>query len=87
VPLQDKAQFEKVKGYLEDAKPDGIIVAGGEALRRKGYFIVPTIVRDIPDTSRLLVEADGLPRFGVRCDDAVCAGLTFRPSTPAPPTG
>jgi acyl-CoA reductase-like NAD-dependent aldehyde dehydrogenase len=55
-PLQNKAQFEKVKGYLEDAKRDGVIVAGGEALQRKGYFIAPTIVRDIPDTSRLVVE-------------------------------
>jgi acyl-CoA reductase-like NAD-dependent aldehyde dehydrogenase len=25
-------------------------------LQRKGYFIAPTIVRDIPDTSRLVVE-------------------------------
>ena len=32
------------------------IVAGGEALQRKGYFIALTIVRDIPDTSRLVVE-------------------------------
>jgi hypothetical protein len=62
-PLQKKAQFEKVKGYLDDAKPDGIIVAGGAALQRKAYFIAPTIVRHIPDTSRLVVEADSLLRF------------------------
>ena len=28
----------------EDAKQNGKIVAGGEALSRKGYFIQPTIV-------------------------------------------
>ena len=55
-PLQNKAQFEKVKGFLEDARRNGKIVAGGEVLNRKGYFIQPTIVRDIPDDARLVTE-------------------------------
>ena len=55
-PLQNKAQFEKVKGFLEDARRNGKIVAGGEVLGRKGYFIQPTIVRDIPDDARLVTE-------------------------------
>ena len=55
-PLQNKAQFEKVKGFLEDAKRNGKIVAGGEVLGRKGYFIQPTIVRDIPEEARLVRE-------------------------------
>ena len=55
-PLQNKAQFEKVKGFLEDAKCNGKIVAGGEVLGRKGYFIQPTIVRDIPEEARLVRE-------------------------------
>jgi acyl-CoA reductase-like NAD-dependent aldehyde dehydrogenase len=55
-PLQNKAQFEKVKGFLEDARRHGKIVAGGEVLNRKGYFIRPTIVRDIPDDARLVTE-------------------------------
>ncbi len=55
-PLQNKTQFEKVKGFLEDAKQNGIIVAGGDAIDRKGYFIAPTIVRDIPDDARLVRE-------------------------------
>ena len=55
-PLQNKAQFEKVKGFLEDARRNGKIVAGGEVLGRKGYFIQPTIVRDIPDDARLVRE-------------------------------
>ena len=55
-PLQNKAQFEKVKGFLDDAKRNGKIVAGGEVLSRKGYFIQPTIVRDIPDDARLVTE-------------------------------
>ena len=55
-PLQNKVQFEKVKGFLEEAKQKGKIVAGGEVPSRKGYFIPPTIVRDIPDNSRLVSE-------------------------------
>lgn len=55
-PLQNKAHFEKVKGFLEDAKRNGKIIAGGEVLDRKGYFVQPTIVRDIPDDARLVTE-------------------------------
>jgi acyl-CoA reductase-like NAD-dependent aldehyde dehydrogenase len=55
-PLQNKAQFEKVKGFIEDARQHGTIVAGGDVLPRKGYFIAPTIVRDLPDNSRLVRE-------------------------------
>src|SRR5260221_4765275 len=55
-PLQNKAQFEKVKGFLDDARRHGSIVAGGDVLQRKGYFISPTIVRDISDDSRLVSE-------------------------------
>jgi acyl-CoA reductase-like NAD-dependent aldehyde dehydrogenase len=60
-PLQNKAQFEKAKGFLEDAKRNGKIVAGGAVLSRKGYFIQPTIVRDIPDDARLVAEEQFSP--------------------------
>lgn len=55
-PLQNKAHFERVKGFLKDAKQDGVIVAGGNVLQRKGYFVEPTIVRDIGDDTRLVRE-------------------------------
>jgi acyl-CoA reductase-like NAD-dependent aldehyde dehydrogenase len=55
-PLQNKAQFERVKGFLEDARENGTIVAGGGVLEREGYFVQPTIVRDIPDNARLVRE-------------------------------
>jgi acyl-CoA reductase-like NAD-dependent aldehyde dehydrogenase len=55
-PIQNKAQFEKVKGFLEDARKNGKIVAGGKALERDGYFVQPTIVRDIADDARLVRE-------------------------------
>jgi len=55
-PIQNLAQFEKVKGFLEDARQNGKIVAGGGVLEREGYFVQPTIVRDIPDNARLVRE-------------------------------
>ena len=55
-PLQNKMQYEKVKGYLEDARANGQIVAGGEVPDRPGYFIRPTIVRDIAEGTRLVDE-------------------------------
>ena len=55
-PLQNKMQYEKVKGFLEDARQNGNIIAGGEAMDRPGYFIQPTIVRDIKEGSRLVDE-------------------------------
>ena len=55
-PLQNKMQYEKVKGFLEDARKNGKIVAGGAAMDRPGYFIDPTIVRDIAEGSQLVDE-------------------------------
>jgi acyl-CoA reductase-like NAD-dependent aldehyde dehydrogenase len=54
--LQNKAQFDKVKGFLEDGHQQGKVIAGGKALERDGYFIPPTIVRDIADDARLVQE-------------------------------
>jgi acyl-CoA reductase-like NAD-dependent aldehyde dehydrogenase len=55
-PLQNKMQYEKVKGFLADARANGNIVAGGEVMDRPGYFVQPTIVRDIKEGSRLVDE-------------------------------
>ena len=55
-PIQIKAQFERVKAFLEDARRNGKIVAGGRALDREGYFVEPTIVCDVPDDARLVRE-------------------------------
>ena len=49
-------QYEKVKGFLDDARKNGNIVAGGAAMDRPGYFIQPTIVRDIKEGSKLVDE-------------------------------
>ncbi len=56
-PLQNKMQYERVLGILEDTKRQGArILAGGHALSRPGYFIAPTIVADIKEGTRLVDE-------------------------------
>ena len=48
-PLNNKMQYERVKELIEEAKQDGNIIAGGDVPDEPGYFIRPTIVRDIKD--------------------------------------
>lgn len=54
-PVQNKAQYDKLMGFLDVAAKDGKIVAGGK-MDRPGYFIRPTVVRDISDDSPLVRE-------------------------------
>jgi acyl-CoA reductase-like NAD-dependent aldehyde dehydrogenase len=74
-PLQNRVQFEKVKEFLADAHAHGQVIAGGKALDRAGYFIAPTIVRDIPDEARLVQEEQFGPVLPVMrytdLDDAI----------------
>ncbi|PRX19197.1 acyl-CoA reductase-like NAD-dependent aldehyde dehydrogenase [Paraburkholderia sp. BL18I3N2] len=55
-PLQNRAQFERVKALLEDTRLHGNIIAGGRVRDGAGYFIEPTIVRDIEDGCRIVDE-------------------------------
>lgn len=55
-PVQNIAQFEKLKILLHECQTTGTIIAGGHPLERPGYFIAPTIVRDVPDDARIVRE-------------------------------
>ncbi len=55
-PIQNKAQFEKVKAFLETARRDGTIIADGEVIERDGYFLRPTVVRDVSDGHTIVDE-------------------------------
>jgi acyl-CoA reductase-like NAD-dependent aldehyde dehydrogenase len=74
-PIQNAAQFERALGYLEDARKSGKIIAGGKPIPGPGYFIRPTIVRDIPDSARLVREEQFCPVLPVLSyddlDDAI----------------
>jgi acyl-CoA reductase-like NAD-dependent aldehyde dehydrogenase len=56
-PLQNRQQFQKILALIEAIRGgDGSIIAGGDRLGEKGYFIRPTIVRDVKETSSLVQE-------------------------------
>jgi len=55
-PIQNRMQYDKVTDLLASAREDGNIIAGGEVMDKAGYFIAPTIVRDISDGSRIVDE-------------------------------
>ncbi|AXC15694.1 Aldehyde dehydrogenase [Acidisarcina polymorpha] len=55
-PLQNKSQFDRVRGLIEDARKNGTIVGEGKLPPGPGYFVAPTIVRDIADDSPLVQE-------------------------------
>ncbi len=74
-PLQNKKQFERVRELIADARRTGKIVAGGKVSEGGGYFIQPTIVRDIADDARLVCEEQFGPVVPVlrysNIDDAI----------------
>lgn len=55
-PIQNKTQFAKVLAIVQDARHHGTIIAGGTRPDRPGYFLRPTIVRDIAEGTRLVDE-------------------------------
>ena len=55
-PVQNAAQFERLKSLLDDSRSRGTVMPGGGLMDRAGYFIRPTIVKDIGPESRLVVK-------------------------------
>src|SRR3546814_775309 len=48
-PVQNKAQYDKVLGFIEGARQHGRTIAGGEVRRGTGYLVTLRVVRDISD--------------------------------------
>ncbi|QQN75372.1 aldehyde dehydrogenase family protein [Croceicoccus sp. YJ47] len=55
-PVQNKAQFEKLKRLLDESRDEGTVIAGGAAIERDGYFVQPTVIRDVGDDARIVQE-------------------------------
>ena len=52
----DKKAFDKISGYISDAKKGGKILQGGGTDDSKGYFIEPTLVQTTKPDFKLLCE-------------------------------
>ncbi|HUD90652.1 aldehyde dehydrogenase family protein [Sphingobium sp.] len=68
-PVQNRAQYEKLIALLEESRAEGTIVAGGEIPELPGYFIRPTVVRDLSDEARLVREEQFGPLLPVLAYD------------------
>uniref|UniRef100_A0A9J8DHA0 aldehyde dehydrogenase (NAD(+)) n=1 Tax=Cyprinus carpio carpio TaxID=630221 RepID=A0A9J8DHA0_CYPCA len=56
-PQVDEEQFQKILGYISSGKRDGAkLMCGGEAAADHGYFIQPTIFRDVKDDMTIARE-------------------------------
>jgi len=64
-PLQNEKQYERVKELIAEAAKAGKVIAGGEAPDRPGYFIEPTIIRDLTEGVRLVDEEQFGPALPV----------------------
>ncbi|MGP8157801.1 MAG: aldehyde dehydrogenase family protein [Candidatus Acidiferrales bacterium] len=56
-PQVDSDQFKKVMSYIESGKSDRAkLVAGGNRVGDKGYFIEPTVFADVQDNMKIAQE-------------------------------
>lgn len=56
-PLASRAQLDKVLAYFAIARQEGLdCITGGQRLERTGYFVAPTVYRDVPVDSRIARE-------------------------------
>ena len=52
----DEKAFDKISGYIDDAKKNATIIAGGGCDGEEGYFIEPTLVEAKDPDYRLMCE-------------------------------
>jgi 1-pyrroline-5-carboxylate dehydrogenase len=52
----DRKAFEKISGYLDDARKNATIIEGGTASDEAGYFVAPTLVQAPEPGYRLMCE-------------------------------
>jgi aldehyde dehydrogenase (NAD+) len=56
-PQVDQDQFNKVMGYIEAGKNENAkLLAGGNRVGNKGYFIEPTVFADVQDNMKIAQE-------------------------------
>src|SRR5207248_6894519 len=56
-PQVDQDQFNKVMGYIDTGKKEKAkLVAGGNRVGEKGYFIEPTVFADVQDNMKIAQE-------------------------------
>lgn len=81
-PVQNRAQFERVRNLIESARQHGTIIAGGAQPSPCGFFIRPTIVRDIQDGTPLVDEEQFGPVLPIIRYTDLDTAITLANNTP-----
>jgi RHH-type proline utilization regulon transcriptional repressor/proline dehydrogenase/delta 1-pyrroline-5-carboxylate dehydrogenase len=55
-PVIDEEAFQRIKAFIEDARKYAVLAYAGATTPGEGYFIGPTIFRDVPPDSPLAQE-------------------------------
>src|SRR6202140_649696 len=55
-PQVDQEQFTKVMGYIDSGKQQAKLMAGGNRVGDKGFFIEPTVFSDVKDDMKIAQE-------------------------------
>ena len=56
-PLTLKRRLDLMDEFVRDATAKGAsVVTGAERLDRRGFFYAPTVLRDVPDSAKIMVE-------------------------------
>lgn len=55
-PVTDEKAYDKVTSYIEIGKKEGKLIAGGTSSKEKGWFINPTVFKDLDPKARLMQE-------------------------------
>lgn len=56
-PMIAARRLDVMDAFVSDAKAKGAtLLSGGERMGNKGYFFAPTVLRDVPDTARIMSE-------------------------------
>ncbi|MFC1724357.1 L-glutamate gamma-semialdehyde dehydrogenase [candidate division KSB1 bacterium] len=74
-PVIDEASYEKILKYIEIGKKEGKLVLGGNKAKGNGYFIEPTIIKDIAPNAKLAQEEIFGPVLAVIKADSFDHGL------------
>ncbi|MEO1420743.1 MAG: aldehyde dehydrogenase family protein [Pseudomonadota bacterium] len=59
-PVHNRAQFDKITELLAKARSEGRVISGGTAIEADGFFVQPTIIRDVSNGDSIV----DLEQFG-----------------------
>ena len=65
----DRKSFDKIGGYIDDAKQNAKVIAGGGCKGGEGYFVEPTLIESADPGYRLLCEEIFGPVLSVHAYD------------------